>query len=272
MINDLQSDILHIRKSALRTLIQFKMVSDNVWLQLLKDRFTKDSDPEIRAVARKYYDIFVGQPGISDTKVEHRPASINKTHEKILKENTEPSCEILEKSSPEEKIEYLSAAMEGKTRISKETLHLRLQKEKDVFVIASLISLIGKTGDQEDGKVLIPFLRHSDYRVRANAVDALGAIKTEEHFNEIVRLLQDNDARVKSNAARALSESGLEKALKTLEKMVCSGKVNQIASAIYALERFKHPKAKDLLDVAKSNLESVQKSDDLYSLLFNIVN
>ncbi|MDD2716036.1 MAG: HEAT repeat domain-containing protein [Candidatus Wallbacteria bacterium] len=237
-----------VRKAALDDLIKDKLVSETSRLELLKDLFTNDPDPEIRAAARKYFHLFSVETAIPD----HPSASeIHAIQAQKIEENLSI---VFETRSSSEKFQLLKQLIKARVKISREWLVRALDTEKDIFIIAALISLLGKNGDQLDGPVLFRFLQHQDSRVRANAIEALVALKAESAYPEIVPLLQDSDARVKSNAALVLSGIGLEAVLRILKDMIFSGKIHAIESAIYALGKMKSPLAKLLLRSAREKL------------------
>ena len=110
-----------------------------------------------------------------------------------------------------------------------------------------LIKTIGLLGGKNQVRILTPFLKDRDYRVRADTIEALEYIGDPIIYPLIVPSLQDEDNRVKANAAVALRNYGKSPALSLLQEMINSEKVWMRDSATFALSRIKSPQTVKLL-------------------------
>ncbi|MDD2717952.1 MAG: HEAT repeat domain-containing protein [Candidatus Wallbacteria bacterium] len=255
---DLGSEVSEVRRSALRSLIQVKDVDNRDRVKLLKEVTINEQDPELRALARKYLDIFSAEMELTVMP----PAE-------ILKEELKEDDDILSTGTAQEKINFLKQVGAGSRRIQSWRLLKNLENEQDVYILATLISALGKVGEKKDAPSLIRFLKHTDSRVRANTVDSLTILQDEESYQHVVPLLSDPDARVKANAARLLTGTGLEKAIEIFRLMIQSGKVHEIESAIFSLRQINAPLAEELLQEAESQLLENMKSNDFFEFDFS---
>ncbi|MDD2717359.1 MAG: HEAT repeat domain-containing protein [Candidatus Wallbacteria bacterium] len=249
--NSLDSKDVEVRRTALRSLLQSK-IDETERLSLLEKVFKQDENPELRSVARKYYDLFLHK-----LEKERKNETLFQSGEKKI------DPKVLDDGTPDEKVEFLKKLTSRQEKIEKEVLIKKLSEEKDVFVLATLISCLGVLGESQDADSLLSFLSHHDSRVKANTIDTLSLLKKDALCERIIPLLRDPDARVKANAANYLKSMGLQKTMTTLKAMIKSGKRYQIESAIYALSKIKTPESSKLQDEARKLLKS-QEMDNYF--------
>ncbi|HOD40312.1 MAG TPA: HEAT repeat domain-containing protein, partial [Candidatus Wallbacteria bacterium] len=104
-------------------------------------------------------------------------------------------------------------------------------------VRATIIEILGATGDKKYIKTVETALKDTDARVRANAVESLEMLGGEEIVELIYPLFQsDSNNRVKANAAKTLWKFGGIRMVGALENMLLKEKDKwQRASAAFAL-------------------------------------
>lgn len=151
-----------------------------------------------------------------------------------------------------------------------------LRKEKDVWIIATLLSALGRLVESTQIPIFIDFLRHPDARVRANAVECvakLGGVVAKKALEDHLR---DPNDRVRVNAAIALWHMGEKSVLDTLLRMTGEPPKWVRASAAFALgEMGDHEATPTLLKlladkedvVYKNALEALGKLGDRRALL-----
>jgi len=112
-----------------------------------------------------------------------------------------------------------------------------LENEKDVQIIASLISLLGKYEFENKLNILKPFLKSEERRIRANVIEAIGKNRLTEEISQIlIPFLKDPDNRVRANAAMVLwnNENLRDKVKQAFSTMIENNDKWMNASAIYA--------------------------------------
>ncbi|MGM0608178.1 MAG: HEAT repeat domain-containing protein [Candidatus Muiribacteriota bacterium] len=216
----------------------------------VKKILVKVQDEETQALARYVYHTI-------KEKIEKEEDYFRNNPEDILSsDNNDDKIELLKKIRTNKMIELKSYIMKY------------ISKEKDPFVLATMISTIGEVGTPEDGMGLLEFLASSDSRIRANAVDALSKLENEKTYDQIIVLVEDPDSRVRANVAHFLKEKGTYRTMEILKKMVYSGDVRELESAIYVLKRIDRKKSGNLLKLAQEKLEK-NKRNDFYSGIKN---
>ncbi|MDD2716096.1 MAG: tetratricopeptide repeat protein [Candidatus Wallbacteria bacterium] len=233
----------------LRRFVADTKISDEQKFEKLKSVVLNDSDPYVRAMARKYLELLSRHmekkaPPQTTVQPDSPKTDIAKT---------------LRSGNPQEKISFLKEVLANQVELPRYLLFETIGKERDPFVLATLISCVGRFGTADDGDQLSPFFNHKDPRVKANTIEAARQLKSEKIYKLIVPLLQDADPRVKANAAGFFSKSGLNLTLHIMEEMVLSGDRPQLESAIFALSHIPDGKSKDLLNQARKILSSLDK-------------
>lgn len=151
-------------------------------------------------------------------------------------------------------------------------LRIFLQKSENPQVVATIISVFGTFDEPELSQVIIPFLSHSDSRVRANAIEALGEIGDQGSIEHIVPFMEDSDNRIKANAAKALWKFDDSLVMEVLSSMVSSSSEGMRISAAHALARINSDESRKLLQnlasakgevgaIARENLEEIDNRD-----------
>ena len=121
------------------------------------------------------------------------------------------------------------------------------QVERDEFVLAEVLKILGMIGKEEIIPVLEGFLAHRDSRIRSNAAEALEEIGGKLVVKSLVPLLEDDDNRVRATVARIVSKHGETNVLTTVAGMLRSVEIWMRESATYALGFIPYEEAVDLL-------------------------
>jgi len=97
-------------------------------------------------------------------------------------------------------------------KVGKSALLEALKSERDPESLVLILHALAKTYAREEYDQYMPFLRHSDPRVRAQAVFTLDIVNRREAADSIIPLLDDPDAAVRKHAMLALSRMSSENA------------------------------------------------------------
>lgn len=122
-----------------------------------------------------------------------------------------------------------------------------VQAERDEFVLAEVLKILGMIGKEEIIPVLEGFLAHRDSRIRSNAAEALEEIGGKLVVKSLVPLLEDDDNRVRATVAKIVSKHGETNVLATVAGMLRSVEIWMRESATYALAYIPFEEAVDLL-------------------------
>ena len=224
---DLRSSDLGTRRHALISLSNMSR-SPHIF-KLFKRAMSEDAHPEIQYLARKFYN-------------EWRPF-FEKQEEPVEAPNVFTGDEFNSKEvkqsflskNPRLKLQVIKQLIEKKDERALPLVEEALQKEKEPFVISSLVKAVGAIGDSSHITLLQGFLKHDDSRVRANTVEGLEMIGDDLCFPILVPMLQDPDNRVKANTIKALMRYDEEGAKDLILKLAKSSKEGRRASACFCL-------------------------------------
>jgi len=142
-----------------------------------------------------------------------------------------------------------------------------LKTEKDPFVIASLVKLVGKYGGAAHVEALSVFLNHEDPRVRANTIEGLELAGTEKIIAYLVPFINDVDNRIKANAVKAISKFKSDEMLEVLGSMIKSEHLWMRDSALFALQQIASDQAVDLLCIAAQDAEKSIANNAMQALI-----
>ena len=141
-----------------------------------------------------------------------------------------------------------------------------LKAEKDDWVVATLVSIIGRVGNQEQMPLMVEFMSHRDARVRANCVESLGTIAGPDCRDQLQPLLRDPNDRVRVNAAIVLWRLGDREVTGILKELLKDTNKWVRASAAFALGEIADREAVPSLLVALSDKEEVVYKNVLEAL------
>jgi HEAT repeat protein len=172
-------------------------------------------------------------------------------------------------------------AVEASARINADELNSELVKmlnssETDIWVRATAVSALGRSGNADYAEIIARQLKHEDARVRANAVEALSLLGWSGLPQECHRLLHDRNDRVRVNSAIALWKSGHQEVFAELEKMSRDRSRWVRSSAVFALGRINDHEGtpillkilKDSEDIVYRNaIEALAQQGDLRAIL-----
>lgn len=166
----------------------------------------------------------------------------------IEKEYSDPEV-VTMLSDSDYKVRLTACTLVGE-RMTKKLLRPALdmlKTEKNEYVIATVVKVLGKFGDSRAIPLIKPFLGHYDSRVRANTVEALGYIQVPEVYELVEGLLIDEDNRVRANVAKLLWKKDKLRVLEKLREMLKSGEEWMLDSAIYSLGEIAATESRDIL-------------------------
>ncbi len=143
-----------------------------------------------------------------------------------------------------------------------------LKMEKNEYVIASLVKVIGRLGSETAVDILKPYLTHEDNRVRANTVEAMDMTRSNRRFEILSPCLDDKDARVRANAVMIISRVDPKKTRKIIETMIRCSSTSDRLVGVRCLEDIASPASIKLLkkltsdqdhDIAEAARESLRR-------------
>lgn len=196
-------------------------------LEALKQLTADDPDPDVRKQARGAYERLkarVGQP------LNHEMAL--RDGDKPPRLHVERFREFLGVPNPIYRIEAILQAVAVGDKAALPPILERLEREKDEWVIATLVRAIGKLGDRSHAVIVRPFLEWVDQpRVVANAIESLADLDIQAYAKEIVSHVESRDPRVQAAAVVALYPIEREAARVCLKAMSHAGKAARYAAA-----------------------------------------
>jgi HEAT repeat protein len=157
-------------------------------------------------------------------------------------------------------------AVEAVARVHKMELYEKLlaitrKPHIDVWVMATAVSVLGRSKNHDFAQHVVLQLKHEDARVRANAVEALADLAWVELPDVCQKLMHDRNDRVRVNAAISLWRSGHEEVFTELEKMSRDKSRWVRSSAVFALGEIKDRAGTPiLLNLLADNEEIVYKN------------
>ncbi len=137
----------------------------------------------------------------------------------------------------------------------------KLPFESNPYIRATIISAIGKLGDQENMDDIITFLSDEDFRVIANTVEALERLGNPKCVDHLIKLVSHSDNRVKANVVKAIwkfttANNRINNNIsKALREMLKSNVAQMRESAVYVLTEIADDNAVDLLSQAVKEFE-----------------
>jgi HEAT repeat protein len=121
-----------------------------------------------------------------------------------------------------------------------------LPREEDPFVLSALILALARLGAVEAVTALLPYVEHTNDRVRANAVEALGTL-AEQLRRRLIPLLEDPSNRVSANAIIACHRLAGVDVRPALRRLLTSEAAAPRRSGVYAILNLGDPELDQLL-------------------------
>lgn len=100
----------------------------------------------------------------------------------------------------------------------------RIEKGGPWYYLRNLILMLGKVGREEDLKVLVPLLRHEDFRVRRETLNSIYNIGGDRRGDILVNALREADDRLRLTLVDMLGALGHRPATRPLMEMLEGGK------------------------------------------------
>ncbi len=229
-------------------------------INLIIEKLCSSSDPATRYFAKKTIKKIKDSMQKTEPELAFTPAVQQGSSFEVLKV-------LLASSNSENRQRALKALAVGFNMEALPFLVEMLKSEKDPFVIASLVKLVGKYGGAENIESLSVFLSHEDPRVRANAIEGLELAGTEKIIAYIVPFINDVDNRIRANAVKALSKFKSDEMLEVLGSMIKSDQLWMRDSAIFALQQIASEPAVNLLCSAVMDSEKNISNNAMQALI-----
>jgi HEAT repeat protein len=202
-----------------------------------------DSDSDVRRQARQAYDRLksrIGEPMAIEMRVKQEGAAPRLDLERFH--------EYLGVANPIYRIEAILQAIEVGDRAAITLLLERLEREKDEWVIATIVRAVGHLGDASHVDLVKPFLVWEEHpRVVANAVEALSRLDLHACTTDIVKMVDHRDPRVQAAAVVALYPIERDAARVCLQAMARSQRAGARSAAAHCLSKLHDPESVAML-------------------------
>jgi HEAT repeat protein len=237
-------------------------------INLIIEKLCASSDPATRYFAKKTIKKLKDSIQKVEPELAFTPAVQQGSSFEVLKV-------LLASSNSENRQRALKALAVGFNMEALPVLVEMLKSEKDPFVIASIVKLVGKYGGPENIESLSVFLNHEDPRVRANTIEGLELAGTDKIIAYIVPFINDVDNRIRANAVKALSKFKSDEMLEVLGSMIRSDQLWMRDSAIFALQQVASEQAVELLcgavmdsekNISNNAMQALIKIGSVYAL------
>tara|TARA_B100000674_G_scaffold486866_1_gene496152 strand:+ start:1155 stop:3650 length:2496 start_codon:yes stop_codon:yes gene_type:complete len=110
-----------------------------------------------------------------------------------------------------------------------------IKNEENDRIKASLLSALGRIGNESHVQVITPFLNAKNDRVRANAVEALGYLLPRGQRSVLLNCFEDHNNRVVGNAIMALSQDSPKESRKAMQELCKGSNLNEQLTAVYCI-------------------------------------
>ena len=149
------------------------------------------------------------------------------------------------------------AVQEGAQRLPADVAmaHLaeKLPVERNARVLATMVKWIGIVASSGELDIVLPYLEHSDPRVRANTLEGLYSCASPSVFPFAMKLAHDLSPRVRAMAARIISRHDMMEAGRIVKELVFGKREDEMAAAIYAVDVLDETMVIELLEHALIN-------------------
>jgi len=224
----------------------------------------EDINDKTSFTSRKPHNVHKKQTLSNDSSLNKPQVASGITKEKSLKEWL--------KCNRDDKIQIIKAIAKTEQTDKLNQIIILLKKEKDDWVVASLLKAIGILGSTSQINLIQPYLDHSDLRVQANAIEALEFIDDDIVIPLLLPMLERKDHRLCANAIKAIYRFDTERALSLLKEKADSEKIWYRDSAIYCIEKINDRKLDTMiLDMYEKELnEDLRIKEESYLKKQNI--
>jgi HEAT repeat protein len=156
------------------------------------------------------------------------------------------------------------AVQEGAQRLDPEIamakLGERLPIEKSRRVLATLVKWIGILASSGDLEVILPYLEHSDPRVRANTLEGLYSCLSPSLFPYAMKMAKDKVPRVRAMAARIIARHDVMEAGKIVKELVFGKREDEIGAALHVIDVLNETIVVELLEHALIHSNDLTKT------------
>ena len=120
--------------------------------------------------------------------------------------------------------------------VSIKLLAEKLPEERNSKVLATIVKWIGILASSGDLSLVVPYLEHSDPRVRANTLEGLYNCMSPAVFPHAMKMAKDTMPRVRAMAARIIARHDMMEAGKILKELVFGKREDEISAALHAVD------------------------------------
>jgi HEAT repeat protein len=174
----------------------------------------------------------------------------------------------LRNPDPAARLTYVQTVLTRRDTEAIPDLIAHLERESDMRVLSTLVTVLGQMGDAAAIEGLREFLVSPNDRVRANAVEAIGRLAAASARGVLVKSLDDPHNRVRTNAILALWGTGPTSVRDALVGLKNSTDRKARLSAIYAIGQIGEQAAGMLNDLlADEDREIAQKAKECWRML-----
>ena len=233
ILRDIKSDDDDISTYAAMSVLRLKEVNEGEIAKLLPALRTSTTSSSISVR-------FFSKKALNEIKLQMaRYPTFRQEFDKLKQETKKSSWHNLltnlEQEETDNKLVVLDYLRDVDDPLLPNALMEFIDEEKDPFVLAEAIKVLGIIGNKDGVDFLEKYLSHADSRIRSNAVEAMVEIGGKEVMRSILPLLEDDDNRVKATVAKICSQHGETQVMSTLASMLHSVEIWMRESATYAL-------------------------------------
>ena len=212
-------------------------------LEALKHMTSDDPDHDVRRQARQSYD-----------KLKARVVAPLASEMRVRTEGEAPKLDLvrlkkfINVANPIYRIEAVLQALDTRDKAALPDFLERLTREKDEWVVATLIRAIGVIGDASHIPMIVPYLEWEAHpRVISNSVEALGNLDVQTAAKDIARMVDHRDPRVQAAAVMALYKIERDAARVCLQAMARSTRTGARSAAAHCLAKLRDPECLTML-------------------------
>lgn len=254
LLKDLESPLEDVRMSALRGL---ENIPSLAILRAVRRVATTDPSVSLRFEARRFLTAAAEKlPEEDEPPSESRAAS-----------PVERFRALLADPDPGMRVKVIRTLVGNLDPAVPELLASVLPQERDPFVVCALLQALSATGDRKVVKLITPYLKDPEARVRASAVEALEAIGDVAVLVRLMPMLSDPHHRVRAVVARAMRAQEREAVLRCVDEMLEAADDRAVRSAAYVLRFFDEETAVPRLSEKLGNPSEETRKMALASLM-----
>lgn len=157
--------------------------------------------------------------------------------------------EVLDSQRPyPARVSALQMAAEKSPAVVLTMVRKRIRREEDPFVLATMLSVIGRLGDSGDESILLPFVMNEDSRVASNAIEAFHRLSIPLPPWMALKLLTSPEERLVANTLSSMAGRSPEFVIGWIAARIESDSLAWRMSLLHVLKHLvENPMARTLL-------------------------